>query len=96
MKDMRNHNRRSTCGVWKHGAWFCGVKGSWTGPALCGATAEEETSAPLLTTGVTKLRKENDNIAGAARMYYGTKEADVHFQRQNLLAEGFLQLIGVW
>lgn len=66
---MRQQHRNSlllcTWGVWKQAAcgWFSGVDGCWTGPALCAATAEEDTSGALFTTGVTKLKERTTLIS---------------------------------
>lgn len=89
MKDMRNHNRRYTCGVWKHGAWFCGVKGRWTGPAWCCATAEEDASAPLFTTGVTKLREEMITLLWLLRFIMVQKKQNSIVQDKTCWQRGF-------
>lgn len=71
-KKKRNEQKggtHCTFGVWKHGAWFSGVKGCWTGPALCGATAEEDASGPLLTTGVIKLRRRQKSGTGVSFLF---------------------------
>lgn len=68
-----------TCGVWKRGAWFSGVKGCWTGPARCGAATDEGTSGSLFTTGVIKLMEEDDGTGLAVELSSGHQKKAANF-----------------
>lgn len=90
MSEREEHT--GTFGVWKHGAWFSGVKGCCTGPALCGAMAEEDASGPLLTTGVIKLRRQKSGIGVSFQIipWCNIKSTGLCSTRKYLLAGGFL------